>query len=385
LKRVVIFASADSFEGFYGGTFGLDREEFLRTYRNDFIWEYAKGLRTHGHEVFIYILSYGGALLREVSVGLSVRFIPLRSWLRPVDALLFRLRNLPYAPRTRDRIAFAGYGAALNQALAADRIDIFYNQEIWTSRFDLMVQKVRLPVVGADHGAVYSNWMAAGKREAFNRAALLICQSHAGVQRARKLGGNPELMQNGVDIDFFRPAESENRTKTILAVGRFVEAQKRFADLLQAVRSLPDFRLVLVGSGPDDFMLKQMAVNYGIQERVQFTGFVSSREELRSLYQRCGVYVSTSSWEAVALVVLEAMSCGAAVVASRIPSFEDLVTDGDNGLLFPVGDVQALIGAIERAWKHRLKLGTAARDTVTRNYSSAALYKRLSDLIEGAA
>ena len=49
LRRVAIFTSCDSFEGFYGGTFGLDRETFLGSYRNDFVWEYSEGLRQCGH------------------------------------------------------------------------------------------------------------------------------------------------------------------------------------------------------------------------------------------------------------------------------------------------------------------------------------------------
>jgi glycosyltransferase involved in cell wall biosynthesis len=332
--------------------------------------------------VFIYILSYAEALLHEVSEGLHVRFIPLEGWLKPIDSLLFRLRKVPYVPAVRDRIAYHAYGGGLTRALAMDRIDLLYHQEVWTPRFDLMVRKVTVPVVGADHGAVYSGWMAAGKRRALSKAALVICQSHTGILLARELGADAELMYNGVNCEFYTPSPAAERKEFILAVGRFVEPQKRFADLLQAVRSLTDFRLVLVGSGPDEALLKRLAADQGLQDRVQFTGFISSREQLRRLYQQCGVFVSTSSWEAVALVMLEAMSCGAAVVGSRIPSFEELLTDQKDGLLFPVGDVPALVESIKQAWERRSALGAAARDTVAKHYSSAALYKRLSDSIE---
>jgi len=332
--------------------------------------------------VFIYILSYAEPLLHEVREGLRVRFIPLEAWLKPIDSLLFRLRKVPYVAAVRDRIAYHAYGDGFTRALATDRIDVLYHQEVWTPRFDLMLRKVPLPMVGADHGAVYSDWMAAGKRRALAKAALVICQSHTGVQLAKELGGNAELMYNGVNVEFFMPGAAAERQAFILAVGRFVEPQKRFADLLRAVRLLTRFRLVLVGSGPDEALLKQLAADQGVQDRVQFTGFMSSREQLRGLYQQCGVFVSTSSWEAVALVMLEAMSCGAAVVASRIPSFEELLTDQKDGLLFPVGDVPALVESIKQAWERRSGLGAAARDTVAKHYSSAALYKRLSDSIE---
>jgi glycosyltransferase involved in cell wall biosynthesis len=253
---------------------------------------------------------------------------------------------------------------------------------VWTPRFDLITRKITLPVVGADHGAVYSRWMAAGKKRAIASAALVICQSRFGIQLVRELGGNAVLMYNGVNSEFFVPDLAVERDRFILAIGRFVEPQKRFADLLEALRSLPGFRLVLVGSGPDQLMLKQLAAEYGLQDRVQFPGFMSSREQLRELYQQCGVFVSTSKWEAVALVMLEAMSCGAAVVGSRIPSFEELLTHDKDGLLFPVGDVAALVESINLAWERRNKLGAAARETVVKHYSSATLYKRLSESIE---
>jgi glycosyltransferase involved in cell wall biosynthesis len=383
LARVAIFTSCDSFEGFYGGTFGLDRETFLATYRNDFVWEYAEGLRTCGHEVFIYILSYGPPELRRIFDGVSVRFLPLPFWLRGADPFLFRLRGLKYGTRLRDRIAYAGYGDALQQALREDQIDILYHQEIWTPRFDIIVSRASIPVVGADHGATFVDWQGPEKQRSFKQAAYLVCQSKPGLDRARSFGGNAVVIHNAVDVDFFfPPSPGQLRAKKVLAVGRLVEEQKRFSDLLQALKALPDFTLTLVGSGPDETKLKSLAEDLGINERVHFTGFVSDRKHLRRLYQECGAFVSTSSWEAVALVVLEAMSCGAPVVATRIPSFEELLTDGKDGLLVPVGSPEQVAQAICSAYEGQKDLGKNARRTVETQYSSGALYGQLSVLLE---
>lgn len=382
-RRVAIFASVDSFEGFYGGTFGLDRESYLKNYRNDFVWEYAEGLRRLGHEVFIYMLSYGPPLLRKISAGLNVRFLPLPLWLRLLDPVLFRLRKRSYIPALRDRVAYLGYGSKLHEAIKCDQVDVMYHQEIWTPRFDVIVQRHRIPIVGADQGAVYAEWMAPAKRRSLRLAAKLLCQSLTGLDRVKALGSEATLMYNGVDTDFFSPSDSAHtRAKTILAVGRLVEEQKRFSDLLVAMVDLEDFNLILVGSGPDEQLLKKLAVQLNLGERVHFAGFVTEREQLRTLYQTCGVFVSTSSWEAVALVMLEAMSSGAAVVATRIPSFEDLLTDAKDGLLVPVGSPKALAEAISTAYQNRGALGAHARETVLTRYSSSTLYQRLSDLVE---
>ena len=227
-----------------------------------------------GHEVFIYILSYGLPELREISEGLSVRFLPLPQWLRAVDAFLWRLRSLKHGASLRDQTAYLAYGRGLQSALREDRIDVLYHQEIWTARFDIVSGKTKLPVVGADHGAVFSDWMTPAKRHSFKRAARLICQSHTGLKRARSFGANAVFMPNGVDTSFFVPPESSQlRQKTVLAVGRLVEEQKRFSDLLRAMQSLPDFRLILVGSGPDEIRLRKLAADLGLIERVSLCRF----------------------------------------------------------------------------------------------------------------
>ncbi len=382
-KRIAIFISCDSFEGFYGGTFGLNRETYLRSYRNDFVWEYAEGLRRQGHVVVIYILSYGNPELRQAYDGLSVRFLRLPFWLRVVDPVLYRLRPRRYGSTTRDRVAFLGYGQALQAALVQDGIDVLYHQEVWTPRFDIITRASQVHVVGADQGAVYADWMAPAKRLSVRRASYVLCQSAITADRVRGFGGKPILFSNGVDTDFFKPPPSEpRRGRCVLAVGRLVEGQKRFSDLLRAMQSLPDFSLTLVGSGPDEARLKQFAVESGIAERVTFAGFLSDRAELRRLYQDCGVFVSSSKWEATALVVLEAMSCAAPVVATRIPSFEDLFTDKVDGLLVSVGAPGEMAHAIRAAHEHQSELGENARATAVSRYSSHSVYSRLSDLLE---
>lgn len=381
--RVAMFLSVDSFEGFYTGTFGLDREAFLTNYRNDFVWEYAGGLRRYGHEIVLYILSFGPPTVHQTFEGIQVRFLPLPSWFRLLDSVLFRLRSLKFGPSLRDRVAFLGYGRALRTALQADAVDVLYHQELWTPRFDLMVEHIRVPVIGAEHGAVYASWMEAAKRRSLPRAAQVICQSVTNLERARGFGAKAELMYNGVDTMFFTPPPPDViRTEKLLAVGRLVEDQKRLSDLLRGLQALPGYTLTLVGSGPDQAHLQKLAAELKVSDRVHFAGFIADRQELRRLYQECGVFVCTSKWEAVALVLLEAMSCGAAVVATAIPSFQDLLADGEDGLLVPVGAPERLAASIKQAFAQKRELGLQARAKVEGSYSSDALYKRLSELIQ---
>ena len=383
-KHVALFLSCDSFEKFFGGMFGLNREDYLTTYRNDFAWYYARGLVKLGHRVTLYILSHGPSALRVAEDRLAVRFLHLPLWHKLPDAFLYRLRRVPRLSALRDRVAFAAYRHELHHALAADRIELLYVQEFWTHRFDLLVRDVGLPVIGADHGAQFQPGTAAMKRDTLGRAHRLTCQDVVQLDLARSLGGNAVLLGNGVDADFYVPPAERERTRTILAVGRLVDGQKRFSDLLRAVALLPEFNLVIVGSGPDETMLRDCARASGVAERVRFAGFVANRDELRALYQSCSVFASASAWEAVALVMLEAMACGAAVVGTRIAAFEGLLTDGLNGCLVPVGKPAALAAGIRRAWEQAENLGSQARLTVQDGYSAEALYRSLSCLIEAA-
>ena len=384
-RHLALLLSCDTFEAFFSGVFGLDREQYVTSYRNDFVWDYARGLVRLGHEVTVYILSRGPAEKRIAERGISVRFLSLPAWHRVVDAALFRGPRWIEVSVWRDRAAHVAFRRGLKRALVEDRIDVLYVQEFWPHRFDLLVAELRLPVIGADHGARFVAGRDRVKRRAFARASTLVCQDTLQLERACALGGRAVLITNGVDIHFFTPAEeSPQREREILAVGRVAEEQKRFSDLLHALRELPEFRLTLIGRGPDLGMLRALAADIGVADRVTFAGFVSDKIRLRDYYRRCGVFVACSAWEAVALVMLEAMSCGAAVVGTRIPPFERLLEDGVNGVLVPVGAAPELAAGIRRAYAARDKLGTAARPTVQSRYASDDTYRALSRLIEAA-
>ncbi len=383
-KHIAMFLSCDSFDKFFGGMFGLDREKYLTTYRNDFSWYYARGLAHLGHKMTFYILSHGPSALHFVEDRLAVRFLHLPLWHRLPDAFLYRMRRIPRSSALRDRVAYAAYRQELHRALVADCIELLYVQEFWTHRFDLLVRDVQLPIIGADHGGKFQPGTAATKRDTLGRAYRITCQDSVQLDLARSLGANAVLLSNGVDTDFFVPPAKRERTRTILAVGRLVDGQKRFSDLLQAMVLLPEFNLTIVGSGPDETTLREHARESGVAERVRFAGFVGSRDELRALYQSCGVFVSASASEAAALVMLEAMACGAAVVGTRIAAFEDLLTDGLDGCLVPVGAPADLAAGIRRAWEQAKRLGSQARLTVQDRYSAEALYRSLSSFIEAA-
>lgn len=385
--NVAMLLSCGSFEGFFGRVQRQTRQSYVQGYRNDWAWYYARGLLENGISPTIYIPALYEAGKYEADPGVSVRFVPLDRWYRPFEQVwLKRLtRTTRWSLYAEDRINAIAFTGALNQALAQDAIDLLYIQEYWTGRFDHIVRRVSIPVTGADHGGLSKGVVKLLKPKAFKKAAFCYGQTESECRIIEDYGGRAVFQPNGCDTSVFFPDPATSRRKTVLTVTRLTNKQKRTSDLVRAVLQLPEeWTLDIVGTGPDRPMLERLVADLNLASRVRFRGFLG-RHEVRDLLRCCGVYAMPSSNEAVALAALEAMACGAAVVLSRIRAFEQLIADGINGRLVPVGDIRGLANGILDAWENRLALGRAAADTVRQSYDSRLLYSRLADSLRAAA
>lgn len=137
----------------------------------------------------------------------------------------------------------------------------------------------------------------------------------------------------------------------IVSAGRLTIA-KNYPLLLKAIAVLKDqsnVRLMILGEGEDRSMLERLGKELGIYDRVNFTGFQSNPFKYIA---RATVFVLSSSWEGFGNVIIEAMACGVPVIATHCPYGPDeIITDGVNGLLVPVGDIDAMAKAILRLLK----------------------------------
>ncbi len=150
----------------------------------------------------------------------------------------------------------------------------------------------------------------------------------------------------GVDLDLFQPLDKVearqslglNGEKVVLSVGR-VEPLKGLDILIGAMARLDKIdnaRLIIVGGKPGTDheldRLKSMAAGLGIEDRVAFVGTVD-QTELPRYYSAADVFVLPSYYESFGLVALEAMACGAPVVASRVGGPKTFVRSGETGYL----------------------------------------------------
>lgn len=145
------------------------------------------------------------------------------------------------------------------------------------------------------------------------------------------------LIYNGINMGTESPLRPESQKKsssfTIGSVGRLTE-QKGFSDLISATaiaqKQIPNLRLILVGEGELRESLQDGAEKLGIEDYVTFTGKVSN---VKDYLKQFDLFISSSLWEGLPTVIMEAMLAGVPVVATSIPGSIDLVTPGVNGWL----------------------------------------------------
>jgi len=148
------------------------------------------------------------------------------------------------------------------------------------------------------------------------------------------------------------PSRDEARARlglngfTLAAAGRLTR-QKALEDALDAVARTHDVTLVVAGDGPERSALERRATALELEQRVRFAGALS-RDEVLTLFRAADAALLTSSWENLPHSVVEALAVGTPVLATRVGGVPEVVRDGENGLLVPTGDVDAIAGAIGR-------------------------------------
>jgi L-malate glycosyltransferase len=160
---------------------------------------------------------------------------------------------------------------------------------------------------------------------------------------------------NGIDTEKFRPARETPRPESLrdarLVIGTVcvLRPEKGLPVLLDAFacacREVSGMKLVFVGSGPMKDELQSSAERLGIAGSVVFQ---PATDDVPRWLSAMDIFVLPSRSEALSNSLMEAMACGAAAVASNVGGNPELVRDGETGLLFPSGDVNALAAGFGR-------------------------------------
>ncbi|HEX9038576.1 MAG TPA: glycosyltransferase [Ktedonobacterales bacterium] len=212
----------------------------------------------------------------------------------------------------------------------------------------------------------------------FNRCDLITAPTATAVDLlySQGLRAPAQVISNGIHLNKFAEAKADpallrslrlpHDTPLLLHVNR-LGREKRVDVVIAAMRHVSrPARLVIVGNGPDQIRLQQLARDLGVANRVTFTGLISSYA-LDSLHAASSLFVIASEAELQSIATMDALLAGLPVVAANAVALPELVHNGRNGMLFPPGDSVAAAAAVNRLLadkRLRERMGQASKQII---------------------
>ncbi len=220
--------------------------------------------------------------------------------------------------------------------------------------------------------------------QTYRRAATIVYQTQ-GAMRCYP----PEFQENAAVIanplPSIRTAVSPAKKRMLVAAGRLT-GQKGFDLLLRAFAKIagahPDWTLTIFGEGEKRLSLEGLRDDLGLAGRAHLPGVSQGHG---AWVEGAGLFVLSSRYEGMPNVLLEAMAAGLPVVAFDCPlGLDEIITHGENGILVPPEDVEALaesLAALMADESTRARLARNAKD-ITDDYRLDAIMAKWSDLLE---
>ena len=217
---------------------------------------------------------------------------------------------------------------------------------------------------------------------AAGEAAASIAVSNGLKLRMVQLGATAEkihVFRNGVDLAQFQPIDRDSakaalgwRTKILLSVGNLLELKGHHL-VIDAMRNLPEYRLVIIGSGEEQENLRRRCQTAAVADRVDFISRVP-QDNLKMYYGAADALILASSREGWANVLLESMACGTPAIATNVGGNPEVVSCSDAGLLLSERTAQSIVEGVH-------KLFTNYPDRArTRQYAEKFDWQQISEL-----
>jgi len=265
---------------------------------------------------------------------------------------------------------------------------VHVNQHLWSGQYGVIASALAgLPSVCVVHGVMPPS--STSQRYLTIATAHLsrhfVGVSHFVAARIRAElrlgGGRVSTIYNGIPPEEPEAASSTTRMLpgTILGVGRLAR-EKGFDLLVEAMPYLPGRHLLLAGDGPERAFLAALVSSLGVDDRVEFAGWVSEPWAGRF---RPDLLVVPSRFEAMPLVILEAMRAGVPVVAARVGGTPELVVNNVTGLLTEPESPRSLAVAIESLLEdsqRREEMARAAKRRLAERFSDSTMVASYEDL-----
>lgn len=335
---------------------------FAGDYAGNFVHALATEIRNEGVEVVVVAPGEAGVPKREFQDGLTVhRFtymVPER-WQRIayLGGIPSNLRSYPFAWVQLPLFCLSFFVQGLRSCRDCDVIHAHW---IFSGLVGLLVAVIyRKPIVLTVHGSdvnllPQNGFLRQLRFQVIKRMDRIIAVSRPLLEKTRSLGADERatvLIPNGVDVSVFSCPPKCDFDYRLLWMGR-MNPEKGLESLVRALPSVlasfPQATLTLIGDGPLRQDIEELVTALNLGGQVYFTGRIPYGDVPAYLAQT-DVFVLPSLSEGLPLALLEAMSAGKPVVASKVGGIPDMVVTGGesrNGHLVPTGNPEALGKAI---------------------------------------
>jgi glycosyltransferase involved in cell wall biosynthesis len=330
-----------------------------------------------------------------------------------VDVLTIRAGTMPFQERfmkTRMlRVPVVGalpekvdaFRRAIRRQLEGEEYDVIHLRSAWGGRAALagttgkLVYEIARSPEGEPRAAdaALSEALADEEQMCLERSDLILAPSETArdTLTTRGLGGRVEVVPPGVDIDQFdwEPTAPVDRIPRVLYAGRIGGGRgvRTLLRAVQMVRRRRPVKLVLAGSVDEGFatLLDEAIADAGLGDDVERLGAIDHDDMPRVIAQStvCVAPAAPDSERPLASFptkVLEYMACRRAVVAPRRPALQEVITDGQDGLLFSPGEEMDLARNLGRLLDDatlRERLAEAGYDRVRARHPASATRRRL--------
>jgi glycosyltransferase involved in cell wall biosynthesis len=236
------------------------------------------------------------------------------------------------------------------------------------------------------------------RKRIFKRATRVHAISRFLASWAKDMGASvePVVIPNGVEIALFSkpigPASRERLRMSfgyapddvVLVTASRLSHKNAVDDVIRALPELPDrYKFLVLGSGEDENMLRELCDRLGLHARVHFLGSIDNRD-LPPLLQASDIFIRPSRSEGLGIAFLEAMAAGLPIIATPVGGIPDFLLDGETGIFCLPDDPNSIVAAVRRLddAAMRNKVVEQARKVVTQKYDWDIVAKQMETLLK---
>ncbi len=170
---------------------------------------------------------------------------------------------------------------------------------------------------------------------------------------------NVVTIYNGIDFGDVDEGDGSFESKTIISSGRLVP-WKGFDTLIEIMKDLPGWKLVITGDGPDRARLEKLIIDNEVGDRVSLLGDVKRVDMIRKI-QASQLFILNTSFESFSFVIVEAMFAGTPVISTNIGNISEIIDNGKEGLLVSPNNKAEILESVQTLSDH------AVRESLVKN------------------